>query len=154
MKIQAILVALRITSNISAQALFKCVWLPSVRSHCVVLIKKKSFKELLEVCWSILEGVRHLLSKHLQSDDDLSLMTADVIGYLVNCLEKGHTFLTAEVLKLSMELVFDTIAVTRPDDSLRTIYDLVLILARNLPMVTNEMKDRLRKYVERDSRDW
>ncbi len=152
-KHQAILVAHRIFSNVSAQALFKCMWLGSVRSYCVVLIKQKKYRELMEVCWSILEGVRQLFSKSLPTNDDLALMIADVSGYLVNCLKKDDSLVTSEVLKLSAELIFDTISVTTPGDTQRTIYDLVLILAQNPLMVTDEIKDYLRKYVERDDRD-
>ena len=107
----------------------------------------------MEVCFSVLEGISQFFSKDLKSDDDLVLIFSDVTRHLVTCFEKARSLVTTEVLKLSAELIFDTASGTA-NDTLRTINDLVIFLAQNLQMLTNESKDCLRTYVQRDDRDW
>lgn len=162
MKIQAILVARRILSSISSKALACDIWFDHVESYYSDLFCEDRFTEVLEIYWIFLEGAR--VAGDL-SDRDLWEKVADATSCIIDALLEleQEQNLNSETLNLSFELIFNEMHNRWPTQAqldhcnrtpMSAIYQLVLILLRSpAEMATEEIKEFLRRFVERDSRN-
>ena len=81
LKIQAILVARRILSNISSKAFTRFLWSYHVEKYCANLLY---IAQVLQVCWILLEGARAVTDD--LRDPDLWEMIVTVINWIKSSL--------------------------------------------------------------------
>jgi len=162
MKLQAILVARRILSGTSSKALVRCLWTNHVESYCNSLLDSEDdrFTEVLEINWILLEGVR----VHADGPRDTYLWEKIywVTSHITHALLELETEqkLNSEMLNLSFELIFHMLNRWPTQRNglksvpMSDIYALVSMLIRTpAEMVTEEIKNCVRQFVERDKRD-
>jgi len=170
MQLQALLIARRILSKMSSDALCWHVWIRYVKNYSSKLYSENRMNELLEICWCMLEGARVTDTNRLWS------MIISIVYDLVLCLRKlkdeESPILNSDTLHLSLQLVCDTNTfhlvnlnknrvtewrISRHGGTMinpmGTIYNLVTILCDRPELVTPEIKNCLHQFVKRDGRD-
>jgi len=167
-KIQAIVVAQRIFSRISSEALFYYLY-DIASDNCKALLSANRISELLEVCWVMLEGARlHDIREML-----LWLMVEWFTEMIVTALTKlqidRNPILSSETLMLSLELITDTdesyLSIDHENESvtlvrcgshagiMSVIYNLVNMISKLPELITPELKCSLKRYARQNGRN-
>ncbi len=153
-KIQALLVGRRILSRVSFKAFVHHLWKGSFMVYCNGPLSANRYTEFFDICWIFLEGARG----HADYDYEVGLMIAEITISLEDAIRKlknkHKPFLTLEIWKLSLDLVFETnIRIFQPIDPTNAICSLVAMLSESPEMVTHEIKRCLHQFVKRDGRN-
>jgi len=107
-KMQAILVAQRILSRISSEALLNYLWYEVVSEYCEELCSESRSTELVEVCWIMLEGARLHDTREIYLWLMVERITKTIVMALMKLKIDGNPIFSSETLQLSLELITDT----------------------------------------------
>jgi len=166
-KIQAILIAQRVLSSISSSAFSSYLWLGFVYDYFSLLHSANRNSELVDVCWIMLEGAR----RHDPRQFHVWHIIGNAILFLITTLMKlrrddPNAVLNSELLRLSLQLIIDTnkshlpmespsslIFSRIPNDYIDVVYNLISMIGEMPEMMTQEIKDCLKRLVQYDGRN-
>jgi len=162
---QAILVAQRILSRMSYEALLGYLWYELASNYCGALYFGNHISELLDVCWVVFEGARlHDTRQWMLYWYSLEKLTAILLAGLKKLKIDRNPILSSETLMLSLELITDTdishlpgrqsaLALRKHTGYMYVIYDLISMISELPEMITPEIKSCLERFVRRNGRN-
>ncbi len=166
-KIQATLVAQRILSRISSEALLSYLWYGSTALYSGALYSRNLNAELLEVSWILMEGARIHDTWKTELRQVIEYITKNVLKALTKLQIDRNPIFNSETVALSLELVIDTDASHLSEDmsvtifyhgnhieNMSVIYNLVSMISKSPDItITPEIESCLRRFVHRDGRN-